>query len=180
VCVCVWKGECVCVVCVCVWKGECVYVICAVSVCVCVCIQQLMFAFLELVVCNYLCITLYLCACIKALAFIPIPFLHAHFSLFFAVIWENVAIPKSQVTMRNYITNVGLIIGKEMMKMIVYYIRILLLLLCCHCYCKNYFHRHDIIAGCSLCISVCFISIPTRIRILTPIPILTFSPIHIC
>jgi hypothetical protein len=28
------------------------------------------------------------------------------------VIWENVAIPKSQVTMRNYITNVGLIIGK--------------------------------------------------------------------
>lgn len=29
------------------------------------------------------------------------------------VIWENVAIPKSQVTMRTYITNFGLIIGTD-------------------------------------------------------------------
>ena len=27
------------------------------------------------------------------------------------VIWDNVAIPKSQITMRNYITNIGVIIG---------------------------------------------------------------------
>ena len=32
-------------------------------------------------------------------------------SSFLSVIWENVAIPKSQVTMRTYITNFGLIIG---------------------------------------------------------------------
>ena len=31
----------------------------------------------------------------------------------FVVIWENVAIPKSQVTMRTYITNFGLIIGTD-------------------------------------------------------------------
>lgn len=27
------------------------------------------------------------------------------------VIWDNVAIPKSQITLRNYITNIGVIIG---------------------------------------------------------------------
>lgn len=53
----------------------------------------------------------------SSLLFSSLPFSHplVHIFLFSAspVIWENVAIPKSQVTMRSYITNVGLIIGRS-------------------------------------------------------------------
>ena len=54
---------------------------------------------------------------LSSLLYSPIPFSDPLVHIFLCsatpVIWENVAIPKSQVTMRSCITNVGLIIGQS-------------------------------------------------------------------